>query len=139
MNAIDLVKEFEGCRLVAYMDVSGIWTIGYGHTRNVQPGDTCTQEQAETWLNEDLSEAHHELLQESPGPFAPGAEDALISFVYNVGIGNYRSSTLRKYVDGENWAGVKAEIIKWDHSYGQVISGLRRRRQAEADMITVVA
>jgi lysozyme len=137
MSATDLVKQFEGCRLTAYQDVRGIWTLGYGHTFMVKPGDTCTQQQADAWLEEDLDEAHHELIQVSPGPFAPGAEDALTSFVFNLGVGNYRNSTLHKYVDAGNWAAVKTELLKWDHSGGQVIAGLLRRREAESALILV--
>lgn len=137
MSAAAIVKSFEGCRLTAYRDVRGIWTLGWGHTANVHPGQTCTQAQADAWLDEDLQEASYELLQVSPGPFAPGAQDALTSFVFNLGIGNYRSSTLRTYVDNQEWSAVKTEMLKWDHSGGEVIAGLERRRQAEADLIGV--
>jgi lysozyme len=139
MSAIDIIKSFEGCRLAAYQDVRGIWTIGYGHIRGVYPGLTCTQAQADQWLDEDIREARSELLDCSPGPFAPGALDALISFVFNLGVGNYRSSTLRQFVDNQDWPSVKRELLKWDHSGGQVIAGLLRRRQAESDLITEFA
>ena len=135
MSAADIVRSFEGCRLTAYRDVRGIWTIGWGHTKGVYPGMTCTQAQADKWLEEDLEEAHRDLLTCSAGPFAPGAEDALISFVFNLGIGRYRGSTLRQHVNAQDWAAVKTELLKWDHSGGQVIAGLLRRRQAEADLI----
>lgn len=135
MSATDIVQAFEGCRLTAYQDVRGIWTIGYGHTEGVYEGMTCTQEQADAWLATDLATAQSELLAYSPGPFAPGAEDALTSFVFNLGIGNYRTSTLRLFVNSGQWAQVKSELLKWDHSGGQVIAGLYRRRQAEAAMI----
>lgn len=139
MSAAAIIKSFEGCKLVAYQDVRGIWTIGWGHTQGVHLGQTCTQAQADAWLESDLKEAAYELLQYSPGPFAPGAQDALTSFVFNLGIGNYRSSTLREYVDSQNWAAVKTELLKWTHSGGLVIAGLARRRQAESDLITEVA
>jgi lysozyme len=135
MSAIDIVKSFEGCKLVAYQDVRGIWTIGFGHTYGVYPGMTCTQAQADAWLEHDLAEAHRDLLTCSTGPFAQGAEDALTSFVFNLGIGNYRGSKLREYVNAQDWASVKTEMLKWDHSGGQVIAGLLRRRQAESDLI----
>jgi lysozyme len=136
---VSLVKKFEGCKLVAYQDVRGIWTIGYGHTKGVYEGQTCTQEQAEAWLLDDLLEATHELFQVSPGPFVPGALDALTSFVFNLGIGNYRSSTLRKYVDAQDWESVKTELLRWNHSGGQVIAGLLARREAEAALIGELA
>lgn len=139
MSAKAIVMSFESCRLVAYQDVRGIWTIGWGHTLGVRPGDTCTQAQADAWLEQDLQEASYELLQVSAGPFAPGAQDALTSFVFNLGIGNYRSSTLRRFVDEQNWPAVKTELLKWDHAGGAVIAGLARRRQAESDLITALA
>lgn len=135
MSAVAIVKSFEGCRLVAYRDVRGIWTIGWGHTEGVHEGQTCTQSQADAWLYTDLQNASYELLQVSPGPYAPGAQDALTSFVFNLGIGNYRSSTLRRYVDNQEWGAAKTELLKWDHSGGQVVAGLERRRQAEAALI----
>lgn len=135
MSAVAIVKSFEGCRLVAYRDVRGIWTIGWGHTEGVHEGQTCTQSQADAWLYTDLQNASYELLQVSPGPYAPGAQDALTSFVFNLGIGNYRSSTLRRYVDNQEWGAAKTELLKWTHSGGVVIAGLERRRQAEAALI----
>lgn len=139
MSAADLIKSFEGCSLKAYQDVRGIWTIGYGHTSGVYPGMTCTQAEANAWLDKDIDEAHRDLLTCSAGPFAPGAEDALISFVFNLGIGRYRASTLRQCVNAQEWAMVKTELLKWDHAGGEVIAGLARRRQAESDLITAVA
>jgi lysozyme len=135
VSAEAIVREFEGCRLTAYQDIRGIWTIAFGHTAGVYPGQTCTQEQADAWLIADLQEASHELLQVSPGPFIAGAQDALTSFVFNLGIGNYRSSTLRTYVNNQEWAAVKVELLKWDHSGGLVIAGLLRRREAEAGLM----
>jgi len=139
VSAAALVKAFENCRLQAYQDLGLIWTIGWGHTNGVYPGQTCTQSQADAWLDQDLQIASYELLQYSPGPFAPGAQDALIDFVFNLGIGNYRLSTLRQLVDAQQWAAVKTELLKWDHVGGVVVPGLLRRRQAEADLIQVPA
>lgn len=137
MTASSIVKSFEGCRLIAYQDIRGIWTIGWGHTKNVYPGQTCTQAQADAWIEEDLLEANRDLLNYSPGPFATGAEDALTSFVFNLGIGRYRSSTLRTYVNNQEWPAVKIELLKWSHSNGVVVAGLERRRKAESDMIYI--
>lgn len=134
-GVVALAKSFEGCRLLAYQDVRGVWTIAYGHTYGVTPGMVCTQEQADAWLILDLQIAKSDLLGVSPGPYAPGAMEALTDFVFNLGIGNYTGSTLRKYVDAQNWPAVKTELLKWDHSGGQVIAGLLRRREAEAALI----
>jgi lysozyme len=133
----DFIKRWhlEGCKLTSYPDPNGVWTIGYGHTMGVFPGATCTQAQAEAWLEGDAQEATQALLYESPGPFAPGAQLALTDFVFNLGVGHYRTSTLKTYVDREDWPSVKTELLKWDHCGGQVLGGLLLRRQAEADLI----
>lgn len=138
MTAIDLARRFEGCRLTAYKDIAGVWTIGYGHTgKDVTPTTRWTQEEAEQHLELDVAEAQHLLQLYSPGPFVTGALDALTDFVFNLGIGNYRGSSLRRAVDTQNWPEVKIDLLAWDHSGGQVIPGLLARRQAEADLIQV--
>jgi lysozyme len=137
MSAAALINEFEGCELVAYKKGKDVWTIGRGHTLAVYPGQTCTQGQADGWAQADEAEARDALLHVSPGPYAPGALDALTDFVFNLGIGRYRTSTLRILVDDGNWPAAKLELLKWDHEDGVVVAGLLRRRQAEADLIEV--
>lgn len=132
--------KFEGCELTAYRDLAGIWTIGFGHTgKDVFPGLTWTQEQAQEHLINDVADATALLCSYSPGPYPEGAKDALTDFVFNLGIGNYRTSTLRSYVDNQQWDSVKTELLKWDHSNGLVVPGLLARRQAEADLIVPAA
>lgn len=140
MTAIELVRLFEGLKTTAYKGIDGLWTCGYGHTgRDVFPGLMWSIAQCEDHLANDLADANTLLKTYSPGPFAIGAEDALTDFVFNLGIGNYRTSTLRRYVDAEAWANVKIALLDWDHCCGIVVPGLLRRRQAEADNIIMVA
>lgn len=135
MTAIDLVKAFEGCILTAYRDIAGVLTIGWGHTgKDVYMGQIWTQEQADDELEHDLAGAAALLAIYSPD-LANGAREALTDFVFNLGIGNYRTSTLRQLVNVQNWVAVKAELLHWDHSNGAVVAGLLRRRQAEAALI----
>lgn len=135
---VDLTKHFEGLRLGAYKKDDGVWTVGYGHTgKDVTSTTVWTIDQCEQHLAMDLNEAQTLLGIYSPGPFAAGAEDALIDFVFNLGAGNYRSSTLCKYVNARRWADVKTELLKWDHERGVVVPGLLARRQAEADFIII--
>ena len=135
MNAIDLAKQFEGCRLDAYQDIAGVWTIGYGHTgKDVYQGLVWTQEQADDALQHDLNTAAALLAMYSPG-LTDGPLVALTDFVFNLGIGNYRTSTLCKCVTVQDWDGAKAQIVTWDHSSGKVIPGLLRRREAEAALL----
>jgi lysozyme len=138
VSAIDLAKQFEGCELEAYPDGltnPPVWTIGYGHTgKDVFEGLTWTQEQADDALLHDVNQARAQLEMYSPN-LANGALDALTDFVFNMGIGNYRTSTLCKLVNAENWTAAKTEILKWDHSNGKVVPGLLARREAEAALI----
>jgi len=132
MSALDIAKEFEGCLLEAYQDIAGVWTIGWGHTgKDVYPGLVWTQKQADDALTHDLTSANLLLSQYSPD-VSNGVEEALTDFVFNLGIGNYRTSTLCKCVNAQDWAGAKAQLLLWDHSNGMVIPGLLRRREAEA-------
>lgn len=133
----DLIKSFEGCKLTAYRDIAGVLTIGYGHTgKDVHEGLVWTQAQADEALTNDLLHANTLLALYSPG-LTDGPLDALTDFVFNIGIGHYRTSTLCQLVNAKNWAAVKTELLKWDHSNGTVVAGLLRRRQAEADLIGV--
>ncbi len=137
MTAEDLVRRFEGCRLVAYRDIAQVWTIGFGHTgKDVYAGLVWSQAQADDELHHDLSCAEALLVTYSPAVARePDAFAALTDFVFNLGIGNYRSSTLCERVNAADWAGAKAELLKWDHSNGQVVEGLLARRQAEAALV----
>lgn len=129
------MRLFEGCELTAYQDVAGVWTIGYGHTgKDVYAGLVWTQQQADEALNHDLAAAAALLNLYSNG-LSDGPLEALTDFVFNLGIGNYRTSTLCQCVNAQNWAAVKTELLKWDHSNGVVVPGLLRRREAEAALI----
>jgi len=135
LSAIDLAKQFEGCRLTAYQDIAGVWTIGFGHVgKDVYEGLVWTQAQADDALLHDVNAARALLEMYSPN-LANGTLDALTDFVFNLGIGNYRTSTLCKCVNAQDWTGAKAQLLTWDHSNGVVIPGLLRRREAEAALI----
>jgi lysozyme len=133
-----LEKRFEGCKLVAYLDTVAnppVWTIGWGHTgKDVYPGLTWTQEQADEQLDHDILAAQTLLDIYSSG-LAGNTQVALTDFVFNLGIGNYRTSTLCKLVNAKDWVSVKTELLKWDHSNGKVIPDLLERRTAEANLI----
>jgi lysozyme len=102
VSATDLAKQFEGCKLEAYQDLAGIWTIGYGHSgKDVYEGLVWTQQQADDALLHDINAARALLEMYSPN-LANGALDALTDFVFNLGIGNYRTSTLCKLVNIED-------------------------------------
>lgn len=135
MSAVALIKQFENCILTAYQDIGGVWTIGWGHVgKDVYDGLEWTQEQADDVLEHDIVAATALLEVYSPG-LTGGTQDALTDFVFNLGIGNYRASTLCKLVNAADWPAAKLEILKWDHDNGTVVDGLLRRREAEAALI----
>lgn len=134
MNAITLIKRFEGCRLKAYRDVVGVWTIGWGRTTNVKKGDTCTQEQADKWLDEEVAVFAKCVDNYVLTPISSKQRDALISFAYNVGCAALARSTLVKKINSGDFAGAANEFLKWDKAGGKKISGLSKRREAEREL-----
>ena len=129
---IALIKRYEGLRLEAYLDSAGVPTIGYGRTRGVKMGDTCTEEQAEAWLREDLEEAESHVSR--VGALNQHQFDALVSFTYNLGPGWIGDSGLIRKIDSQDWPRVPMEITRWVHAGGKPLLGLARRRVAEAEL-----
>lgn len=126
-----LTRSFEGCLLGAYQDQKGVWTIGWGHTKDVKEGDTCSWNQAQLWLWEDLLESVDAVNNLVNVPLTQGQFDALVDFVYNLGVGNFESSTLLRDLNAGDMDAAANEFDKWDHVSGQVVAGLLRRREAE--------
>jgi lysozyme len=133
---VPILHVAEGCELQAYWDATGkVWTIGWGHTGlEVVQGLVWTQDQCDAQLSLDLQDHWDELVASlatvSP-PLSAGRMAALLDFVYNEGIGNFQSSTLRKRLLLGTLDDVPTELMKWDLSGGQVLAGLIRRRKAE--------
>jgi len=130
-KGIALIKEFEGLRLKAYLCPGGVWTIGYGHTAGVKPGMVISEAQAEEYLKADLISFERYLnglgLALNQNQF-----DALISLIYNIGIGNFQKSTLlRKARINANDNSIMDEFLRWVYSKGRVLPGLQRRRLRE--------
>jgi lysozyme len=130
-QGLALTEQFEGVRLEAYLDQVGVPTIGYGHTRGVHLGMTCTQEQAEAWLEEDIQLATDDVNKYVIVQLTQGEFDALVDFAFNLGCGALNNSTLLKDLNAGNFAAAANEFEKWDHAGGQVVAGLLRRREAE--------
>lgn len=132
-KGIDLIKEFEGFRRSAYLCPGMVWTIGYGHTHGVKVGDTITEEEAEELLREDLQEAEEVVSAQIKVPLSQLEFDALVSLVYNIGAGNFCTSTIRKVInykvsDIEEY---RKAWMMWVKSRGKTLKGLIRRREAE--------
>ena len=133
-NGIDLIKHFEGCELYAYKCPAGVWTIGYGHTKDVEPGMQITEDDAHNMLVEELNEYETYVNTLVSVPLNQNQFDALVSWVYNLGGGNLKASTLLKVLNSGDYEGVPAQIMRWNKAGGKVLEGLTRRRQAEADL-----
>ena len=130
-KGIALIKEFEGLRLKAYKCPGGVWTIGYGHTTGVKPGMVISEAQAEEYLKADLI-AFERYLNGLGLALNQNQFDALVSFIYNVGTGNFSKSTLlRKVRANPQDNSIMDEFLRWVYSKGRVLPGLQRRRLAE--------
>ena len=127
-----LIKKFEGCKLEAYLCPAQKWTIAYGRIKDVKEGDTCTQEQAEKWLNEELVEYEEYVENLVEVPLSQCQFDALVAWTYNLGPSNLSSSTMLKCLNKTEFEKVPAEIKRWNKAGGEVLDGLIRRREAEA-------
>ena len=130
-KGIALIKEFEGLRLKAYLCPGGVWTIGYGHTAGVKSGMVISEAQAEEYLKADLI-LFERYLNGLGLALNQNQFDALISFIYNVGTGNFSSSTLlcKVRVNPQDNS-IMDEFLRWVYSKGRVLPGLQRRRLAE--------
>ena len=129
-KGIALIKEFEGLRLKAYQCPGGVWTIGYGHTAGVKPGMLISKAQAEEYLKADLI-AFERYLNGLGLALNQNQFDALVSFIYNVGTGNFSNSTLlRKVRANPQDNSIMDEFLRWIYSKGRVLPGLQRRRLA---------
>ena len=131
-EGLALIKKFEGCELEAYQDAVGVWTIGYGHIKGVKEGMTITKEQAEEMLLEELVEYENYVLEAVNHQLDQCMFDALVSWTYNLGPSNLNASTMLKVLNAGDYDGVPEQIKRWNKAGGKVITGLVRRREAEA-------
>jgi lysozyme len=128
----NLIQHFEQCRLTAYQDVKGIWTIGWGHTGpEVGPGLTWTQEQADDAFVRDTGAAVLGVNRSLDVAVNQNQFDALVSFTFNVGVNSEAHSTLVSLINNGHFAAAAAQFPLWDHSGGVEIPGLKLRREAE--------
>ncbi|NEP62923.1 MAG: lysozyme [Symploca sp. SIO2G7] len=130
-SGVSLIKSFEGLRLKAYQDAVGVWTIGYGTTRGVKPGQEITEAEAEALLKTDLNRFERAVIQAVRVPINDNQFAALVSFTYNVGSGAMRSSTLLRKLNRRDIYGAANEFPRWNRAGGRVLAGLTRRRNAE--------
>ena len=130
-DGLELIKQFEGCKLKAYVCPAGVLTIGYGSTGpHVKAGMTITQDQADELLRSDLRR-FEDYVDQHCKPATDNQFAALVSFCFNVGEGNLRTSTLRRMHNAGDYKGAAAQFARWDKAAGKVLPGLVKRRAAE--------
>ncbi|ELT9551030.1 lysozyme [Citrobacter freundii] len=135
-KGIALIKEFEGCKLTAYQDSVGVWTIGYGWTqpvdgKSIRAGMTIKQETAERLLKTGLVSYESDVSRLVKVGLTQGQFDALVSFTYNLGARSLSTSTLLRKLNAGDYAGAADEFLRWNKAGGKVMNGLTRRREAE--------
>tara|TARA_R110002126_G_scaffold95720_1_gene224662 strand:+ start:108 stop:569 length:462 start_codon:yes stop_codon:yes gene_type:complete len=145
----DLIKAFEGCHNTPYLCPAKLWTIGYGHVlypeqarlkADERPAYPLKPEHNRVWdadeidalLQEDLQRFEAGVLRLCPAAVDNDSHfDAIVSFSFNVGLGNLQASTLRMKYNRGDFEGAADEFLKWRKSNGVVLRGLERRREAE--------
>lgn len=132
IKGLNLIKQFEGLRLRAYRCSADVWTIGYGHTASVDANDVITEEQAIKLLRQDIAESERTINKHVLVPLTQNQFDALVSFVFNIGGGNFRASTLLKKLNAGDYDGAAPEFRRWVIAGGKTLPGLVPRREAES-------
>ncbi len=130
-KGLDLIKSFEGFEPKAYICPAGVLTIGYGTTSNVKKNQIVTESQATDLLMKDCTKFEKVVNASVKVPLTQNQFDALVSFVYNVGPGNFQASTLLKVLNAGGYDQVAAQMLRWNKGGGKVLAGLTRRRKAE--------
>tara|TARA_R100001443_G_C3310641_1_gene167653 strand:- start:363 stop:806 length:444 start_codon:yes stop_codon:yes gene_type:complete len=133
-NGLELIKKFEGCETTAYQDSVGVWTIGFGHTKGVEEGQTCSIEDAESMLADEMDEYEGYINNMVKVDLQQHEFDALVAWVYNLGPTNLGESTMLKVLNGGQFDRVPDEMNRWTRAGGEILEGLVRRRQAESLM-----
>jgi len=147
-SGLELIKRFEGLHRVtddgmvaSYRCPAGRWTIGYGHTKGVRSGQKITPDQADQFLRDDVQWCEEAVKRHVQVPLSQLQFDALVSFVFNLGEGNFASSTLLKVLNRGEYSEVPEQIMRWNKArVGGVLKplrGLTRRRSAEAAMFSM--
>lgn len=138
MNAIDLIKQFEGFRPEAYQDSVGVWTIGYGTTRidgqPVKQGMTITQDQALQLVQQEVNKLWFQIESILKVKINDNQMNALVDFAYNLGFDSLRNSTLMRLVNESKFDEAANQFPRWVYAGGKVLPGLVRRREAESQL-----
>jgi len=139
-KGLEFLAQVEGEKLVAYKDTGGVWTIGVGHISDqhltVTSGMKISREVSRFLLSLDVAEAEEIVTRLVTVPLSQNQFDALVSFVFNIGEGQFKSSTLLKKLNEEDYGAVPAQLKRWVYDNGKLIAGLVKRREGEANLFT---
>jgi lysozyme len=133
-KGLALIRQFEGLRLSAYRCSAKIPTIGWGTTKGVKMGQTITRDEADRLLLEDAQRFADHVAALVKVPLNQNQQDALISFVYNVGPAAFGKSTMLKLINQGLLEDAANQFVRWNKAGGEVLAGLTRRRMAERDL-----
>jgi len=131
-EGLALIKKFEGCELEAYKCPAGVWTIGFGTIKDVKEGDRITKDEANHLLEEEMIEYESYINDMVEVELNQSQYDALCAWVFNLGPSNLGSSTLLKVLNEGKYEEVPQQMKRWNKANGEVLTGLIRRREAEA-------
>jgi len=135
-----MIKHHEGVRLNPYQDPIGLWTVGVGHligdgkTLPIEWFRTFTMDEVDELLKKDLQRFERGVLRLCPNYLTQPRFDALVSFAFNLGLGNLQASTLRQKHNRNDVFGAAKEFLKWNKAGGKVFRGLTIRRQDESNL-----
>ena len=133
-KGLRLIKGFEGLRLESYKCPAGVWTIGYGHTKGIKPDMVIDQSKADEYLIEDIAPIER-FLNALKINFRQEQFDALVSWIFNIGVGDFKGSTLFKKISADAPdEEITDQIVRWVYAGGKPLPGLKKRRIAEANM-----
>jgi lysozyme len=139
-DCIKMIKHHEGVRLKPYQDPIGLWTVGVGHligdgkTLPIEWFRTFTMDEVDELLKKDLQRFERGVLRLCPNNLTQSRFDALVSFAFNVGLGNLQASTLRQKHNRGDIVGAAKEFLRWNKAGGKIFRGLTIRRQDESNL-----
>ena len=131
-EGIALIKHYEGCKLESYQCSAGVWTIGYGSTKNIKEGMSIDAEKAEQLLVKDLAIFEKEVKNLVSVPLEQNQYDAIVSWTFNLGSSNLKASTMLKVLNNGVYEAVPEQLKRWNKVKGVVNDGLVKRRKSEA-------
>lgn len=143
--ALEIIKEFEGCKLSAYQCPAGVWTIGYGTTAaagvGIEPkqGMVISQKDAEKYLRMAVGRFTQDIMPFITKPISPNELGAFVSLAYNIGVGAFKKSSALRYFNAGDKAKAADAILLWNKAGGKVLAGLTRRRVAERALFVTPA